>query len=83
MHYFLEHFEVRFAQHLNQIIKAVLHNLSGCCLAWEEVANLNEYRQKAEANGFLKKWKRSQFTINLTALMGDVTAVFQRLQKRL
>lgn len=83
MHHFPEHFEVRFAQNPNQIIEAVLHNLSGCCLAWKEVAKSNEYRPKAEANGFLKKWNRSQFAINLTALMSDVTAVFQWLQKRL
>ena len=82
MYHFPEYFVVRFTQHLNQIVKAVLHNLTGCCLVLEEVANSTEYHQKPEANGFLKKWKYSKFRVNLTALMGN-TAVFQRLQKRL
>lgn len=75
MYRFPEHFDVRFAKHLNQIIKAVpvLHNFYRCCLVWEEVSKSNEYCLKTEANGFLKKWKYrySKFVVNMTALMGD------------
>ena len=69
MYRFPDHFDVQFAQHLNQKIKAALHNLSGCCLVWEEVSKSNEYRQKTEANGFFKKWKYLKIAVNLMAFM--------------
>ena len=87
LHCFLIHinfqriFEVRFAEHLVNVIEAVLHNRDGCIEVWKQISAEGTRHEKAEASGFLRKWTTGSNQIWLTALMGDVAKVFKNLQK--
>ena len=74
-------FEVRFAEHLVNVIEAVLHNRDGCIEVWKQISAEGTRHEKAEASGFLRKWTTGSNQIWLTALMGDVAKVFKNLQK--
>ena len=82
---FPAHHEVRFAQHLIQLCKAVLGNLEACTMHWEKIekAPAGEYEkiEKSKAKGFLNVWEYSRVQVWLTALMIDVCAVFRYIEK--
>ena len=83
---FPAYFDVRFAEHLNTLIQAVMWIIPGCHIMWNEALsgkNDEDKREKAEARGFLKIWAKGSLQLWLTSLMGDVTSVFQTLQKQL
>ena len=77
--------EVRFAQHLIQLCKAVLSNIDGCRLHWPKIvdASREEYdgKEKDKARGFLKTWHASSLQTWLTALVVDICSVFSHVEK--
>ncbi len=77
--------DVRFAQHINNVCKAVLHNLNGIIQHWISLSEDTavDRREKQKARGFLNTWKEDGVNTYLTSLMSDVCSVFQTLQKQL
>jgi len=77
------YFEVRFAEHVRNLILSILSNLPGCRLFWEEITASSDAlrHEKNVATGMLKTWKIDSQQMMLTALMADITLVFQTLQK--
>ena len=75
--------DVRFAQHINNVCKAVLHNLNGSIQHWISLSEDTavDRREKQKARGFLNTWKEDGVNTYLTSLMSDVCSVFQTLQK--
>ena len=58
---FPKHFDVRFAEHTLNIVKAVLNNLEAARSLWSKMNNRTietEKTEKATAQGFLRKWKK-------------------------
>ena len=51
-HEFPAYFEVRFAEHLVNVIEAVLHNRDGCIEVWKQISAEGTRHEKAEASGF-------------------------------
>ena len=81
---FPAHFEVRFAEHLLQLIGAVLENLPACRQVWQDLATEGENQKaRAEAKGFATKWVAGGRVHFLTAVMHDVTKSVTFLQKKL
>ena len=78
---FPAYFKVRFAEHLVNVIEAVLHNRDGCIEVWKRISAEGTRHEKAEASGFLRKWTTGSNQVWLTALMGDAAKVFKNLQK--
>lgn len=81
---FPAYFEVRFAEHHYNVIRAVLHNLPGCRETWQSMMNSQTVNrnEKAEAAGFLRTWCETSIQTWLTALMGDITCIYAGLQKK-
>lgn len=82
---FPSHHEVRFAEHLHNLIKAVLNNLEACRTVFKEtVENPEASRdEKAKSQGFLKLWSHGSTQVKITALMYDICDIFKRLQQGL
>ena len=80
-HVFPAYFEVRFAEHLVNVVEAVLHNRDRCIEVRKQISAEGTRHEKAEASGFLHKWTTESNQVWLTALMGDVAKVFKNLQK--
>lgn len=78
---FPPYFEVRFAEHVRNLIVAVLHNLPGCMTVWDKLSTSREKTVKCSAVGMTKVWASTSQQVLLTALMADVTLVLQHLQK--
>ena len=56
---FPNHYEVRFAEHTLNLLKAVLNNLDAARNLWTKITDgtlASDRREKLSANGFLKKW---------------------------
>lgn len=56
---FPKHFEVRFAQHSLNLLKAVLHNLEAAKKVWQKIVDnelKSDKKERAMAQGFLTKW---------------------------
>ena len=56
------HFEVRFAEHICQLLKAVLHNLDASRNVWAAISEKNSGKSgktdPQQASGFCKKWRK-------------------------
>lgn len=82
---FPKHFEVRFAEHLNSVLKAVIRNLPACKKVWMSIveSKSKEYSaaDRAEASQLLSTWRSDSLQFILTGLMCDITAIFTSLQK--
>jgi hypothetical protein len=79
---FPAHHEVRFAEHLQALVKAALHNLSACRRAWrilKDDADLAP-QEKAKAEGFLNVWSEGSVQMKLRALMYDICDIYYCLQ---
>jgi hypothetical protein len=74
-------FEVRFAEHLHNLIHAVLGNMEAMMEHWTQLSNSTDKRDKNEAIGFINTWKEGEAQLFITAVMGDVCRIFQQLQK--
>ena len=80
-HEFPAYFEVCFAEHLVNVIDAVLHNRDGCIEVWKQISAEGTRREKSEASGFLRTWTTGSNQVWLTALMGDVGKVFKTCKR--
>ena len=81
---FPKHFEVRFAQHTLNLIRAVLHNLKAATKVWEKMVSgeiASDKKECAMARGFMQKWNATSQQLWLTTLMYDLCKIFERLQK--
>ena len=56
---FPAHFDVRFVEHLCNLIESVLFNLPGCRSHWTELVKNGERSEKPEAKGFLNIWENN------------------------
>ena len=76
---------VRFAQHINNVCIAVVHNLKGSLQHWTNLSEdqTMDRRERQKAQGNLNVWKEDGVNAYLTSLMSDVCSVFQTLQKQL
>ena len=76
---------MRFAQHIKNVCKAVLHNLKGNLQHWTSLSEdaTVDRRERQKARGFLNTFKEDGVNTYLTSLMSDVCSVFQTLQKQL
>ena len=79
---FPEHFEVRFAEHLLTLIKAVLTNLPACREVWRQIAVTGSGKEKPVAEGYLRKWALDGRAVRVTAVMADICSIFCQLQKK-
>lgn len=79
------HFDVRFAEHLNAILKAIIRSLPPRKKVWMHIVESKDHtaEEKAKASDFLNTWRSDSFQYLLTGLMSDVTAVFTSLKKGL
>lgn len=91
-HSFPRYFEVRFAEHVYNLISAILHNLPGCIEYWRELSNDSTNTpatsrtsiDKTTAKGMLKIWDiHNSLQLRLTCLMADIMLILQDLQKNL
>ena len=81
---FPKHFEVRFAEHTLNVLKAVLNNLEAAKQVWTKMCSAEIHAEKIEkrmAQGFLDKWKHDGQQFWLTTLMFDLCKIFKNLQK--
>ena len=81
---FPKHFEVRFAQHTLNLIRAVLHNLKAATKVLEKMVSgeiASDKKECATARGFMQKWNATSQQLWLTTLMYDLCKIFERLQK--
>jgi len=81
---FPKHFEVRFAEHTLNVLKAVLNNLEAAKQVWTKMCSGEIHAEKIEkrmAQGFLDKWKHDGQQFWLTTLMFDLCKIFKNLQK--
>ena len=74
---FAAYFEVRFAEHLSQVINTVLHNLESCMEVWKCIQEGSDRlkRDQDEARGFLTVWNQNGLQVFLTAIIGDVCRI--------
>lgn len=80
---FPEHFDVRFAEHLLNLTKAVWSNLSCIRKHWQQTIDDSDCtkNEKAQARGFLKVWERGKEAEKMTVLMMDLLRLIEKLQK--
>ena len=81
---FPKHFEVRFAQHTLNLIRAVLHNLKAATKVCEKMVSgeiASDKKECAMARGFMQKLNATSQQLWLTTLMYDLCKIFERLQK--
>ena len=80
---FPKHFEVRFAEHTLNVLKAVLHNLEAAINVWTKMCDgtiPTERTEKQMAQGFLRKWEKGSLQLWLTAVIYDLCNIFKILQ---
>jgi hypothetical protein len=77
---FPRHHDVRFAEHLVNLIDACLYNLEACKRVWKNLGEQGERKEKAESIGYLRTWDYNQQ--RLTALMGDTLEIFSQMEKK-
>ena len=76
-------FEVRFAQHLEKITWAVLHNRPSMLAYSTKVTSTCSSAQRAEAGqaqGFLNMWQ-DDYNVRMLCLLTEILVVFRRLEK--
>lgn len=76
------HHEVRFAQHLNGLLKAVIRNMPACRKVWISIVNSQDSTKaaKSRASDLLNLWQAHSLQFMMTVLMYDVTSIFTSLQ---
>lgn len=79
--HFPRHHEVRFAEHLANVVAAVLSNSHAMCTHWNSVVKDGENSDKQKARGFLKEWSPTSFNMRMSALTLDILRQFTDLQK--
>ncbi|ESO06008.1 hypothetical protein HELRODRAFT_160114 [Helobdella robusta] len=78
--HFPRHHEVRFAEHLANVVLAVLSNHQMMCAHWKQLYNKMKI-MKNKARGFLKDWSQTSFNLNMSAVALDILRQFTYLQK--
>lgn len=80
---FPAYYEVRFVEHLINLGEVVWNNLSCMKIHWEAIVNNTDATrtEKAQAQGFSKKWADNGRQQQLTALMMDLLKHLETLQK--
>lgn len=79
---FPRYHEVRFAEHLLNLVNAVLSNHEFMLLHWESVMTSGESKtERLQAGGFHKSWMPGSFNYRMTFLMADILVLFTNLQK--
>ena len=75
--------EVRFAEHLLKLVRAVQSNLPSLRRHCRDVLDHpdSEKKEKHQVSGFLKAWGRNSLNQRMTALMTDILRQFETLQK--
>ena len=74
--------EVRFAENLLKLVRAVQSNLPSMRRHWRDLDNPDsEKREKHKVSGFWKAWGRNSLNERMTALMTDILRQFETLQK--
>ena len=81
---FPAHYEVRFAEHMLNLIKAAISNITSCRSHWKGITEKKgvDKKDKATAEGFLKTWRDDGMQMYLTSVKGDLVEIFQYLQKK-
>lgn len=84
---FPAYFEVRFAEHVHNLLSAIVHNLSGCIQFWRDFSTDNKTSKldRSVAVGMLKTWDASTDSKQpiMTCLMADISLILQTVQKNL
>ncbi|ESO06003.1 hypothetical protein HELRODRAFT_160109 [Helobdella robusta] len=78
--HFPRHHEVRFAEHLANVVLAVLSNHQMMYAHWKQLYNKVKI-MKNKARGFLKDWSQTSFNLNMSAVALDILRQFTYLQK--
>ncbi|KAL4143163.1 hypothetical protein QTP88_005523 [Uroleucon formosanum] len=80
---FPAYFEVRFAEHLLNLSKALWKNLPCMQIHWQSIIESSDSTkiEKATAKGFLRTWKINGEQQHLTCLMMDILRNIEKLQK--
>lgn len=76
------HHDIRFAQHLNNVLKAVIRNMPACRKVWSSIVDSRDSTkaEKCEASDLLNLWHPHSLQYIITVLMDDVTKIFTSLQ---
>lgn len=81
---FPSHHDVRFARHLNNVLKAVIRNMPACRKVWSFIVDSRSSdfskAQKCEASDLLNLWQPHLDQYKITVLMDDITKIFTTLQ---
>lgn len=79
------HHEVRFAEHLNVLLKAVIRNMPACRKVWSLIVDSRDSAKAAKlrASDLLNLWYPDSLQFLLTSFMCDITQIFTSLQKGL
>ena len=77
---FPKHFEVRFAEHTLNLLKAILNNLEAARKLWTKMTD-GTINSDSSAKGFHWKWCNSTQQVWLTTVMHDLCKIFKNLQK--
>ncbi|KAL4148449.1 hypothetical protein QTP88_002689 [Uroleucon formosanum] len=80
---FPAYFEVRFAEYLLNLSKALWKNLPCMQIHWQSIIESSDSTkiEKATAKGFLRTWKNDGEQQHLTCLMMDILRHIEKLQK--
>ena len=81
---FPKHFEVRFAEHTLNLLKAILNNLEAARRLWTKMTDgtiNSDRKESSSAKGFLMKWGNGTQQVWLTTVMHDLCKIFKNLQK--
>lgn len=81
------HNEIRFAEHGESLLKAIIRNLPVCRKVWSSIVEGSSYdytrKEKLKATNLLDTWFTNSLQCKLTSFMHDVYSVFTSLQKGL
>ena len=82
---FPRHHEVRFAQHLLQLVLAAIKNIAGCRQHWQKLTDalreMYDKKEKAKCTGFSRVRKPFVMQEWLTTFMADICSIFRYLEK--
>ena len=78
---FPRHHEVRFAQHLLQLVLAAIKNIDGCRQHWQKLTDaprgMYDKKEKTKRTGFFRVWKPFGMQKWLTNFMADICFIFR------
>ena len=82
---FPRHHEVRFTQHLLQIVLAAIKNIAGYRQHWQKltyaIRGMYAKKEKGKCTGFSRVWKPFGMQKWLTTFMADICSIFRYLEK--